>query len=93
VDERTLLKLYGAIDMMLLPYLNMQQISSGILADTLGSGRVAIATKFRYALELIHSNGHCPSGVVIWINGGEGRETLSSYPRLSRDGPADPHIR
>jgi len=65
VDERTLLKLYGATDVMLLPYLNMQQISSGILADTVGSGRVAIATKFRYALELIHSNGRCPSGVVI----------------------------
>jgi len=65
VDERTLLKLYRATDVMLLPYLNMQQISSGILADTVGSGRVAIATKFRYALELIHSNGSCPSGVVI----------------------------
>jgi hypothetical protein len=65
VGERTLLKLYGATDVMLLPYLNMQQISSGILADTVGSGRVAIATKFRYALELIHSNGRCPDGVVI----------------------------
>ena len=65
VDERTLLRLYGATDVMLLPYLNMQQISSGILADTVGSGRVAIATKFRYALELIHSNGECPRGVVI----------------------------
>lgn len=65
MDERTLLKLYGATDVMLLPYLNMQQISSGILADTVGSGRVAIATKFRYALELIHSNGCCPDGVVI----------------------------
>jgi len=65
VDERTLLKLYGATDVMLLPYLNTQQISSGILADTVGSGRVSIATKFRYALELIHSNGHCPGGVVI----------------------------
>jgi glycosyltransferase involved in cell wall biosynthesis len=65
MDERTLLKLYGATDVMLLPYLNAQQISSGILADTVGSGRVAIATKFRYALELIHSNGRCPSGVVM----------------------------
>lgn len=50
---------------MLLPYLNMQQISSGILADTLGSGRVAVATKFRYAVELIHSNKRCPEGLVI----------------------------
>ena len=65
LDERTLLKLYSATDVMLLPYLNMQQISSGILADTVGSGRVAIATKFSYALELIHSNGRCPSGVVM----------------------------
>jgi len=56
LDENTLLKLYGATNIMVLPYLNMQQISSGILADALGSGRVAIATKFRYAAELIHSN-------------------------------------
>ena len=50
---------------MLLPYLNMQQISSGILADTIGAGRVAIATKFMYALELIYSNKKCPPGLVI----------------------------
>jgi hypothetical protein len=50
---------------MVLPYLNMQQISSGVLADTLGSGRAAIATKSRYAVELIHSNRPCPGGVVI----------------------------
>ncbi|OHB60153.1 MAG: hypothetical protein A2167_08155 [Planctomycetes bacterium RBG_13_46_10] len=64
LDEPTLLKLYGATNVMVLPYLNMEQISSGILADTLGAGRVAIATKFRYAKELIHSNKHCPPGVV-----------------------------
>jgi glycosyltransferase involved in cell wall biosynthesis len=65
LDENTLLKLYGATNAMVLPYLNMQQISSGILADTLGSGRVAISTKFRYARELIHSNKRCPDGLVI----------------------------
>ncbi len=65
LDESTLLNLYGATNIMVLPYLNMHQISSGVLADTLGSGRVAIATKFRYAVELIHSNKRCPSGVVI----------------------------
>jgi glycosyltransferase involved in cell wall biosynthesis len=65
LDETTLLQFYGATNVMVLPYLNMQQISSGILADTLGSGRVAIATKFRYAVELIHSNRACPSGVLI----------------------------
>jgi len=65
IDENTLLKLYGATNVMILPYLNMQQISSGILADTLGAGRVAIATKFRYAVELIHSNKPCAEGIVL----------------------------
>jgi glycosyltransferase involved in cell wall biosynthesis len=65
LDESGLLKFYGATNVMLLPYLNMEQISSGILADTLGSGRVAITTKFRYAVELIHSNKRCPAGVII----------------------------
>jgi glycosyltransferase involved in cell wall biosynthesis len=65
LDEGMLLKMYGATNVMVLPYLNMQQISSGVLADTLGSGRVAIATKFRYARELIYSNKHCPEGLVM----------------------------
>jgi len=65
LDDNFLMKLYGATNVMILPYLNTEQISSGVLADTLGSGRVAIATKFRYALELIHSNNRCPEGLVI----------------------------
>lgn len=65
LGENTLLKLYGATNVMVLPYLDMQQISSGILADTLGSGRVVITTKFRYAVELIHSNKRCPEGIII----------------------------
>lgn len=65
LEESTLLNFYGATNVMLLPYMNMEQISSGILADTIGSGRVAIATKFRYALELIYSNKNCPPGLVI----------------------------
>jgi glycosyltransferase involved in cell wall biosynthesis len=65
LDENTLLNLYGATNVMLLPYINIQQISSGILADTVGAGRVAIVTKSRYALELIHSNKHCQTGVVV----------------------------
>jgi len=65
LNESGFLKFYGATNVMLLPYLNMQQISSGILADVLGSGRIAISTKFRYAVELIHSNKACPEGAVI----------------------------
>jgi len=65
LDETTLVELYGATNVMVLPYLNMQQISSGILADTLGSGRAAITTKFKYAVELLHSNKACPPGALI----------------------------
>ena len=65
LDETTLVELYCATNVVVLPYLNMQQISSGILADTLGSGRAAITTKFRYAVELLHSNKPCPPGAVI----------------------------
>ena len=65
LGETAFVELYAATNVMLLPYLNMQQISSGILADTLGSGRVAIVTKSRYARELINSNKRCPEGVVI----------------------------
>jgi glycosyltransferase involved in cell wall biosynthesis len=65
LDENTLLKLYSAANIILLPYLNMQQISSGILADAVGAGRVTVTTKFVYALELIHSNKKCQPGLII----------------------------
>jgi glycosyltransferase involved in cell wall biosynthesis len=65
LDETSFVELYAATNVMILPYLNMQQISSGILADTLGSGRIAILTKSLYARELINSNKRCPDGVVI----------------------------
>ncbi len=65
IDEPLLLDLYGATNAMLLPYLGTEQISSGILADTVGSGRVAIATKFRYALELLLSNRPGRTGLMI----------------------------
>jgi glycosyltransferase involved in cell wall biosynthesis len=65
LDESTLLRLYGATNIMVLPYLNLQQISSGILADTVGSGRVVIATKFTYAVELINSEAQGKDGVII----------------------------
>lgn len=65
LDEVSFLEIYGAANVILLPYLDQSQISSGVLAETLGSGRVAIATKFRCALELIHSNKPCSNGVII----------------------------
>ena len=65
LDENTLMKLYSATNIMVLPYLNMRQISSGILADTLGAGRVAIATKFTYAFELINPKMRGGEGIIV----------------------------
>jgi len=65
LDASTLRQLYTAADIVLLPYLNMEQICSGILADTLGAGRVPIATKFRYATEVIDPLWLGQTGVTI----------------------------
>lgn len=65
LDENILMNLYGATNAMVLPYLDLEQISSGILADTVGSGRVAIATKFRYAVELLDPDNTGQKGIII----------------------------
>lgn len=69
LDESSLMKLYGAANVVVLPYLNMQQISSGILADTVGSGRVAVATKFRYAVELLDPDNAGKDGLIAGSHG------------------------
>jgi len=53
VSDSLLKKLYCAMNVMVMPYLDMAQISSGIGADTLGSGRVPIATGFRWMREML----------------------------------------
>jgi glycosyltransferase involved in cell wall biosynthesis len=65
LEEEVLVDFYAATNTVLLPYLNLQQISSGVLADTVGSGRVAIASKFRYAVELLNPGSHYEKGLVI----------------------------
>ena len=65
LEENTLLQLYAATNVMVLPYLNLQQMSSGILADAIGSGRAAVATKFSYAVELINPKFGKQQGLVI----------------------------
>jgi glycosyltransferase involved in cell wall biosynthesis len=65
MDENMLLQLYGAANVVVLPYLNTRQISSGILADAIGSGRVAVTTKFMYALELLSPKDPEREGVLI----------------------------
>ena len=53
--EPEFMEFYTATNGMILPYRNIEQISSGILADTIGFGRVAIATKSAYSVEMLNS--------------------------------------
>ena len=59
LSEKELRELYLASDIILLPYRNRYQISSGILAEAVGSGKSVIATKFAHAKELL-----CPGNNV-----------------------------
>ena len=52
-DEFLLKELYAASDIVLLPYRNIEQISSGNLAEAFGFGKPVIATEFAYAKELL----------------------------------------
>jgi len=54
VDETLLKELYAAGDIALFPYRNIQQISSGNLAEAFGFGKPVIATEFAHAKELLY---------------------------------------
>lgn len=54
LEEEVLLDLYGISDIIMIPYRNPEQISSGILADAVGSGTVVISTNFLYSEELLN---------------------------------------
>jgi glycosyltransferase involved in cell wall biosynthesis len=53
VDDRELLTLASHADLVLVPYDNSDQVSSGVITDALGLGRPVLATKFPYAQELL----------------------------------------
>ena len=64
LGEQDLRDFYTAIDIVLLPYRNKEQISSGILADAVGSGKPVIATKFAHAKELLCPGDHIKKGIT-----------------------------
>ncbi len=65
LNEELFRMCYGATNAMVLPYLDMEQISSGILADTIGSGRISTSTKNAYARELIADGNPVDKGFVV----------------------------
>ncbi len=72
LSEELLRELYVASDIIMLPYRNSEQMSSGILSDAVGTGRPVIATKFEHAIELLHDSisiGHGLRGKNIQSKG------------------------
>ena len=59
LDE--LVRYIGAADIYVTPYMNLEQITSGTLAYTLGAGKAIVSTPYWYARELL-SNGR---GVLV----------------------------
>lgn len=88
LEEDELLEFYCATNLMLMLYPGLNQISSGILADGMGTGTATIATLFEYAKEVLY-NGELPEGfsgldrknsrggLVKIINTSEGAEELN----------------
>jgi len=63
MSETFLRDFYAASDVILLPYRNIQQMCSGILADAVGFGKSIITTKFPHAVELI-AGGEVKGGLI-----------------------------
>ena len=64
LDEEVLIDLYILTNGVIIPYPDLDQISSGILADSVGLGRVSLATKFMHAQELLNPRGNKKKGII-----------------------------
>ena len=53
IDSSTLTELLCAADICVTPYLNREQIVSGVLSYALGAGKAVVSTPFRYAEEML----------------------------------------
>lgn len=53
LDDDELLDLVAASHLVVIPYDNAQQVTSGVLTDAVASGRPVVATRFPHALELL----------------------------------------
>jgi glycosyltransferase involved in cell wall biosynthesis len=65
LDEDEFNKVNAMSNGSLMPYTNLEQISSGILADTVGSGRVAITTKYPHAIDLLEPSKFKEKGIIL----------------------------
>lgn len=57
VDDHELMAMVRRSDLVLVPYDNHEQVSSGVITEAIGMGRPVIATRFPFAEEMLASGG------------------------------------
>ncbi len=60
-DDDDLLRVVAAADVVILPYDNSQQVSSGVLTEAISAGRPVVATAFPHAIEMLDGG----AGIVV----------------------------
>ncbi|RXT13993.1 glycosyltransferase [Ammoniphilus sp. CFH 90114] len=76
VSEDNLIKYISAADMVLVPYLNPNHSSSGVLTYAVGLGMPLLATPFTYAKEVLQGQKEI---MIPYGNYAEWREQLTSF--------------
>lgn len=61
VDDAELLGMVRQADLVLVPYGNSDQVSSGVITEAIGAGRPVVSTRFPYAEEMLGAG----AGVVV----------------------------
>jgi polysaccharide biosynthesis protein PslF len=61
VSDEELFDLVRASDLVVVPYRNQDQVSSGVITEAIGMGRPVVATRFPYSEEILESG----AGLVV----------------------------
>ncbi len=61
VEDHELLQMVASSDIVVIPYDNHEQVSSGVLTEAVGAGRPVVATRFPHAVELVEPG----AGIVV----------------------------
>lgn len=67
VQEEELLRMVRASDLVVVPYDNDEQMTSGVVTDSLAAGRPVVATRFPYAVEMLQDG----AGATVGHDSGE----------------------
>lgn len=82
VDDEELYELAVAADVVLAPYDNQEQISSGVLIEAVAAGRPIVATRFPHAVELL------ADGAGVVVEHADTSAMADAIRRLLEDGAA-----